>query len=201
MNRKPHIQRMCLLLLVTLEFSAEFFLNFTSTSQCHERHKTFGPALHKTQTCVQGPHLHLLRKSEEVDAMIQDCFAIADSNMFQCSSDSIDVFTTTVTGFIRKCIDDVIPTVTVLLYLKQKPGVNGEISTVGAAEGRTAHNNGRNGQMEWHQTPRNHVFVVFDTVFNSSQGKDKDAYRTSRYNIHRAIKHAKGQYRSKIESY
>jgi hypothetical protein len=102
--------------------------------------------------------------SEEADAMLQDCFASADSNMFRCSSNSIDVFTTTVTGFIRKCIDDVVPTVTVLLYLNQKPRVNGEISRVGAAERRTAHNNGRNGQMEWHQTPRNHVLVVFDTI-------------------------------------
>jgi hypothetical protein len=51
--------------------------------------------------------------SDEADAKLQDCFAITDWNMFWDSSDGIEEDTTSVTGFINKCIEDVIPTVTV----------------------------------------------------------------------------------------
>jgi hypothetical protein len=50
--------------------------------------------------------------SEEADAKLQDCFASTDWNMFWDSSDGIE-YTTSVTGFINKCIDDVIHRVTV----------------------------------------------------------------------------------------
>jgi hypothetical protein len=36
----------------------------------------------------------------------------ADWNMFWDSSDGIEEYTTSVIGFINKCIDDVLPTVT-----------------------------------------------------------------------------------------
>ena len=49
----------------------------------------------------------------EADAKLQDCFAITDWNMFRDSSDGIEEYTTLVTGFINKCIEDVVPTVTV----------------------------------------------------------------------------------------
>jgi hypothetical protein len=64
--------------------------------------------------------------SDEADAKLQDCFAITDWNMFQNSSDAIEEYTTSVTGFINKCIEDVIPTVTVLY---QKPWITGNIRT------------------------------------------------------------------------
>jgi hypothetical protein len=51
--------------------------------------------------------------SDEADAKLQDCFASTDWNMFQDSSDDIEEYTTSVTDFINKCIDDTIPTVTV----------------------------------------------------------------------------------------
>ena len=60
-------------------------------------------------------------QSDEADASLQDCFASTDWNMFWDWSDSIEVFTTSVTGFINKCIDDVVPTVTITTYLYQKP--------------------------------------------------------------------------------
>ena len=37
-------------------------------------------------------------------------FANTDWNMFRDSSDGIDEYTTSVTGFINKCIDDVVST-------------------------------------------------------------------------------------------
>ena len=57
--------------------------------------------------------------SDEADAKLQDCFASTDWNMFQGSSDGIEEYTTSVTGFINKCIDDVMPTVTLCTYPNQ----------------------------------------------------------------------------------
>ena len=50
--------------------------------------------------------------SDEADAKLQDCFASTDWNMFRDSSNGIEEFTTLVSGFINKCINDVVPTVT-----------------------------------------------------------------------------------------
>jgi hypothetical protein len=49
--------------------------------------------------------------------------------MFQDPSYGIDEYTTSVTGFINKCIDDVVPTVTVHTYPNQKPWITGNIRT------------------------------------------------------------------------
>jgi alpha-acetolactate decarboxylase len=57
--------------------------------------------------------------SDEADAKLQDCLAITDWNMFRDSSDNIEEYTTSVTGFINKCIEDVVPTVTVRTCPKQ----------------------------------------------------------------------------------
>jgi hypothetical protein len=48
--------------------------------------------------------------------------------MFQVASDNnIDKYTDTVTEFIRKCIGDVVPTVTIKSYPTQKPWIDGSI--------------------------------------------------------------------------
>ena len=60
---------------------------------------------------------------------LQDCFASTGWNMFRDSSDGIDGYTTSVTGFINKCIEDVVPTVTVHTYPNQKPLNTGNIRT------------------------------------------------------------------------
>ena len=49
--------------------------------------------------------------------------------MFWDSSDGIEEYTTSVIGFINKCIDDVVPTVTVRTYPNQKPWITGNIHT------------------------------------------------------------------------
>jgi hypothetical protein len=59
----------------------------------------------------------------EADAKIPDCFDSTDWNMFWDSSDGIEEYTTSVTGFINKCVDDIIPTSTVSTYPNQKPGI------------------------------------------------------------------------------
>ena len=49
--------------------------------------------------------------------------------MFHYSSDGIEEYTISVTGFINKCIDDVVPTVTVRTYPDQKPCITSNICT------------------------------------------------------------------------
>ena len=63
------------------------------------------------------------RWSDEADAKLQDCFASIDWNMFQDSSNGNEEYTTSVIGFIGKCIDDVVPTVTVRTYPTRSYGL------------------------------------------------------------------------------
>ena len=93
-----------------------------------------------------------------------------------CSRDSLDgimEYTTSVNGFINKCIDDVLPTVTVSTYHNQKPWITGNIRT--ELKGR-------------------------DAAFKE-RDSNPEAYKKSRYALQRTIKQAKLQYRTKIESY
>ena len=45
------------------------------------------------------------------------------------SSYGIEEYTTSVTGFIKKCLDDFVPTVAVRTYPNQKPWITGNIHT------------------------------------------------------------------------
>ena len=112
---------------------------------CNQRRKNSGPLLLHTQRYIQSSYILLIpaykqklkqgapvtrsikKWSDEADAKLQDCFASTDWNMFQDSSDGIEEYTTSVTGFINKCIDDFIPTVTVRTYPNQKPWITGNI--------------------------------------------------------------------------
>jgi hypothetical protein len=49
--------------------------------------------------------------------------------MMPVTLDGIEEYTTSVTGFINKCIDNVIPTVTMRTYPNQKPWITGNIRT------------------------------------------------------------------------
>ena len=66
------------------------------------------------------------RWSDEADANLQDCLVSTDWDMFWDSSNGIE-YATSVTAFINKCIDDIIPTVTVCTYPKQKQWITGNI--------------------------------------------------------------------------
>ena len=63
--------------------------------------------------------------SDDADAKLQDCFDSTDLNRFRDSSDGIEEYTTSDTGFINKCIGDV----TVRTYPNQKPWITGNIHT------------------------------------------------------------------------
>ena len=96
-----------------------------------------------------------------------DCF---DWNMFRDSSDGIEKYATSVTGFINKCIDDVVPTVTVRTYSNQKPWITGNIRT--------------------EEKARAAAFKERDS--------NPEAYKKSHYAHRRTIKQAKCQYRTKM---
>jgi hypothetical protein len=92
--------------------------------------------------------------------------------MFRDFYDGIEEYTTSVTGFINKCIEDVVPILTVHTYPNQKPWITGNIGT--DLKGRAATIKERDSNLE--------------------------AYKKSRYALRRTIKQAKRQYRTKIES-
>ena len=89
-------------------------------------------------------------------------FSSTDWNTFRDSSDGIEEYTTSVTGFINKCIDDDVPTVTVCTYPNQMPWITGNIST--ELRGRAA------------------AFKERDS--------NPEAYKKSRYALQRTIKQA-----------
>ena len=76
-------------------------------------------------------------------------------------------------GFINKCIEDFVPTVTVRTYPNQKPWITVNIRS--ELKGRAA------------------AFKMRDS--------NQEAYKKSCYALRRTIKQAKHQYRAKIESY
>ena len=60
--------------------------------------------------------------------MLQDCFDHLDWDMSRIASENnIDVYMDTVTEFIRKCIGDIVPTVTIKTYPNQKLWIDGSI--------------------------------------------------------------------------
>ncbi|XP_045570721.1 uncharacterized protein isoform X1 [Salmo salar] len=107
--------------------------------------------------------------------MLQDCFDHADWDMFRVASDNnIDVYTDTVAEFKRKCIGDVVPTVTIKTYSNQKPWIDGSICA----------------KLEARSTAFNHGKVTGNMV----------EYKQCSYSLRKAIKQAKRQYRDKVES-
>ncbi len=62
--------------------------------------------------------------TDQSDAILQDCFDHVDWDMFRAASDDdIEAYSDTVTCFIRKCIDDVVPTKTIRIYPTKNRGL------------------------------------------------------------------------------
>ena len=93
--------------------------------------------------------------------------------MFWDSSDGIEEYTTSGTGFINNWIDDVVPTVTVRTYPHHKPWTTSNIRP--ELKGRVS---------------------SFKVRYSSPE-----TYKKSRYALRWTIKQSKRQYRTKIESY
>ena len=75
-----------------------------SVEQCHNNSTHLIPA-YKQKLKQEVPVTRSIRKrSDDADATLQDCFASTDWNMFRDSSNDIEEYTTSVIGFINKCI-------------------------------------------------------------------------------------------------
>ncbi len=108
--------------------------------------------------------------SDQSDAILQDCFDHVDWDMFRAASDDdIEAYSDTVTCFIRKCIEDVIPTKTIRIYPNQKPWINSDVRS--ALSARTS-------------------------AFKSGNTDDR---KQASYDLRRSIKAAKRQYKNKVE--
>ncbi len=90
--------------------------------------------------------------------------------MFRAASDDdIEEYSDSVTCFIRKCIEDVIPTKTISIYPNQKPWINSDVRS--ALSARTS-------------------------AFKSGNTDDR---KQASYDLRRSIKAAKRQYKNKVE--
>ena len=60
-------------------------------------------------------------ETNERDSTLQDCFGHVDWNMFRiASNNNIDEYDDSVSEFIRKCVDDVVPIATIKTFPNQK---------------------------------------------------------------------------------
>ncbi len=87
------------------------------------------------------------------------------------SDDDIEAYSDTVTCFIRKCIDDVVPTKTIRIYPNQKPWINSDVRS--ALSARTS-------------------------AFKSGNTDDR---KQASYDLRRSIKAAKRTYKNKVEEH
>ncbi|RXN30279.1 dynein heavy chain [Labeo rohita] len=71
--------------------------------------------------------------SDQSESMLQDCFNHTDWEMFRTAADNINEYTESVCGFIKKCVDDVVPSKTVKVYPNQKPWINRDVRMALAA--------------------------------------------------------------------
>ncbi|XP_053290725.1 uncharacterized protein LOC128450974 isoform X2 [Pleuronectes platessa] len=107
--------------------------------------------------------------SDQSDSALQDCFSMTEWCVFQ--DDDINTYTDAVICYISKCIDDVVPRISVQTFPNQKPWINGDV----------------------------HAKLKAGTVAYISG--DLEEYSKSRYVLRSAISSAKRLYRDKVESH
>ncbi len=108
--------------------------------------------------------------SDQSDAILQDCFDHVDWDMFQAASeDDIEAYSDSVTCFIRKCIEDVVPTKTICVYPNQKPWINSDVRA---------------------------ALSAWTSAFKSGNFDDR---KQASYDLRKSIKAAKRQYKNKVE--
>eukprot|EP00061_Rhincodon_typus_P008721 g31584.t1 len=90
--------------------------------------------------------------------------------MFTCSVESLDDYTTTVTDFISKCVEDCVPKKSIQVFPNRKPWMNQEIHS------------------------------LLKTRRAALKLGDLDQYGKFRYDLRKAIREAKRQYRTKLEA-
>ncbi|KAI3355778.1 hypothetical protein L3Q82_004216 [Scortum barcoo] len=120
-----------------------------------------------------GPVTRTIQQwSDQSDSALRDCFSTTEQwCVFVFKDTDINTYTDAVIGYIGKCIDDIVPRITVQTFPNQKPWVNGEVCA---------------------------KLKAWTDTYNSG---DLEEYRKSRYALRRAISSAKRQYRDKVESH
>ncbi len=92
--------------------------------------------------------------------------------MFRAASDDdIEAYSDSVMCFIKKCIEDVVPTKTIRIYPNQKPWINSDVRS--ALSARTS-------------------------AFKSGNTDDR---KQASYDLRKSIKAAKRQYKNKVEEH
>lgn len=96
-------------------------------------------------------------------------------DMFRVASENnIDLYADSVSEFIRKCIGDVVPTVTIKTFPNQNPWIDGSMRA----------------KLKARPTAFNHGTAT----------RNMAEYKQCSYSLRKAIKQAKSQYRDKVES-
>ncbi len=109
---------------------------------------------------------------DQSDAILQDCFDHVDWDMFRAASDDdIEAYSDTVTCFIRKCIDDVVPTKTIRIYPNQKPWINSDVRS---------------------------ALSAWTSALKSGNTDDR---KQASYDLRRSIKVAKRTYKNRVEEH
>eukprot|EP00061_Rhincodon_typus_P013827 g40440.t1 len=92
--------------------------------------------------------------------------------VFKCSVENLDEYASTVMDFISKCVEDCIPKKSIQVFVKpnRKLWMNQEI------------------------------YSLLKTRHAAFKSGDKDQYRKSRYDLHKAIREAKRQYQTKLDA-
>ncbi len=108
--------------------------------------------------------------SDQSDAILQDCFDHVDWDMFRAASDEdIEAYSDSVTCFIRKYIEDVVPTKTIRIYPNQKPWSNSDFRSALSAQ------------------------------ISAFKSRNTDDRKQASYDLRRSNKAAKRQYKNKVE--
>ena len=82
--------------------------------------------------------------TDQSDYTLQDCYGHMDWDMFRVDSENnIDVYSDSLSEFIRKCIGDVVPTVTIKSFPNQKPWIYGSICSYHCKASTTVNNHGK----------------------------------------------------------
>ncbi len=108
--------------------------------------------------------------SDQSDAIIQDCCDHMDWDMFRAApDDDIEVYSDYVMCFIRKCIEDVVPTKAIRIYPKLKQWINSDVQT---------------------------AFSARTSAFKSENTDDR---KQASYDLRKSIKATKRQHKNKVE--
>ncbi|XP_072362773.1 uncharacterized protein [Scyliorhinus torazame] len=140
----------------------------------------FGKSDHKTVLLLPAYRQKLKREnpakkvvqcwSEETEELLRDCLETEDWSIFKNSATNLNECATTVTDFISKCVDDCVPKKAVRAFPNQKPWLNREIDSL--------------------LKDRSEAF----------KADGPDLYKKSRYDLRKAIRNAKREYQTKLES-